>query len=156
MSFPINGKNHTHSYGMLYKTTASLILPSSITLTHEICDEQWQLLSKHSTFHLILTLKTRVSALVTTCYLNSALRDSIYCRPVSLDTVFIMIISLYAANIELHRLSLLESNCPTCDFYISPSLSERFQFLFQTSDHYAVKYRTFSATLGFNITDSLV
>lgn len=94
-------------------------------------------------------------AWVTTCYLNTALRDSIYYLPLSFAMVFMMITPVYVANTELHRLPSLESNYSTRDYYISSSVSERFQFLFQASDHYVVKYHTISVTLGFNITQCL-
>lgn len=146
---------HKHAVNHLSHTfiTASLILQKQYQ-SHSW--HMWQTTAITSqAFNLFSYSHTQVCALVTTSYLNAVLRESIYYLPVSFAMVFILIISMYAANSELHRLSCLENNRLTHDCYMSSSLSERFQFLFQTSDHYVVKYRTISATPSFKIIQSL-
>lgn len=146
---------HKHAVKHLSHTfiTASLILQKQY---HSHLRYMWWTMAITSqAFNLSSYSHTEVCALVTTCYLNAALRDSIYYLPVSFAMVFFLFISIYAANTELHRLSCLENNRLTHDCYISSSLSERFQFLFQTSDHYIVKYCTIYANPCFKIIQSL-
>ena len=119
--------------------------------------EQWQLLNKYSIFHFILTFNTRLRALFTTCYTNTAPRDSIYYFLVSFSIVLVTIISGYAANIKLHSPSKATPQYMWLFhyFYLLWEVPILQIFFFKTCDLYAIKCHTSSATLDFNNTRTL-
>lgn len=113
---------------MSHKTTAALILPSSIVLTHDICNEQWQhltsilpfILFSHSRVcfghYLLFKHCSEGQHLLLTCEL---------CHGFHYDHIHV------CGEHWPPQILTLESNCSTHDYYISSSLSESSNFYFR-------------------------